>query len=99
MYRVLGYGTVYCTQSEGVHIFSKHKSYMYTFVQPRGCLYFPLKHKSAMYTFVHLSLSPPPPPNTCIILVGVGQINSIQGGGGQKVGGGRDIFKIQGEVG
>ena len=52
MYRVLGYGTVYCTQSGGVHIFSKHKSNRYTFVQPRGCLYFPLKHKSAMYTFV-----------------------------------------------
>ena len=52
MYRVLGYGTVYCTQSGGPHIFSKHKSNMYTFVQPRGCLYFPLKHKSAMYTFV-----------------------------------------------
>ena len=56
MYRVLGYWSVYCTQSGGVHIFSKHKSNMYTFVQPRGggggCLYFPLKHKSAMYTFV-----------------------------------------------
>ena len=36
MYRVLGYWTVYCTQSGGVHIFSKHKSNMYTFVQPRG---------------------------------------------------------------
>ena len=54
MYRVLGYWTVYCTQSGGVHNFLKHKSNMYTFVQPRGgCLYFPLKHKSAMYTFVH----------------------------------------------
>ena len=28
---------------------------------------------------------------------GVGRINSIQGGGGQK-GEGRDIFKIQGEL-
>ena len=36
----------------GVHIFSKHKSNMYTFVQPRGVSIFPLKHKSAMYTFV-----------------------------------------------
>ena len=36
MYRVLGYWTVYCTQSEGVHIFSMHKSNMYTFLQPRG---------------------------------------------------------------
>ena len=37
MYRVLGYWTVYCTQSGGgVHIFSKHKSNMYTFVKPRG---------------------------------------------------------------
>ena len=54
MYRVLGYWTVYCTQSGGggVHIFSKHKSNMYTFVQPRGVSIFPLKHKSAMYTFV-----------------------------------------------
>ena len=34
--------------------------------------------------------------NTCIIFVGVGRIYSIQGGGGQK--GGRDIFKIQGEL-
>ena len=46
MYRVLGYGTVYCTQSGGVHIFSKHKSNMYTFVQPRGGVYiFPLNTK------------------------------------------------------
>ena len=52
MYRVLGYWTVYCTQSRGVHIFSKHKSNMYNFVQPRGVSIFPLKHKSAMYTFV-----------------------------------------------
>ena len=37
--------------------------------------------------------------NTCIILVGVGRIYSIHGGGGQKGGGGRDIFKIQGGVG
>ena len=36
MYRVLGYWTVYCTQSGGSIIFSKHKSNMYTFVQPRG---------------------------------------------------------------
>ena len=52
---VLGYGTVYCTQSGGggVHIFSKHKSNMYTFVQPRGCLYFPLKHKSAIRCHVY----------------------------------------------
>ena len=34
--------------------------------------------------------------NSCIILVGVGMIYSIQGGGGQKAG--RDIFKIQGEL-
>ena len=53
MYKVLGYGTVYCTKSGGgVHIFSKHKSNMYTFVQPRGVSIFPLKHKSAMFTFV-----------------------------------------------
>ena len=35
-----------------VHIFSKRKSNMYTFVQPMGVSIFPLKHKSAMYTFV-----------------------------------------------
>ena len=35
--------------------------------------------------------------NTCIILVGVGRICSIQWGGGQK--GVKDIFKIQGGVG
>ena len=51
MYRVLGYWTVYCTQSGGVHIFSKHKSNMYTFVKPRGVSIFPLKHKSANVYF------------------------------------------------
>ena len=37
--------------------------------------------------------------NTCIILVGVGRIYSIQGGGQKGGGEGRDIFKIQGGVG
>ena len=36
--------------------------------------------------------------NTCIILLGIGRIYSVQGGGDQK-GGGRDMFKIQGGVG
>ena len=37
---------------------------------------------------------------TCIILVGVGRINSIQGEVVKRVGaGGRDIFKIQVGVG
>ena len=37
MYRVLVYGTVHNQGGGGVfHIFSKHKSNMYTFVQPRG---------------------------------------------------------------
>ena len=37
--------------------------------------------------------------NTCIILVGVGRIYSIQGEVVKRGGGGRDIFKIQGGVG
>ena len=38
--------------------------------------------------------------NTCIILVGVGRIYSIQGGGGQKGGRGKGIFsKFQRGVG
>ena len=49
MYRVLGYWTVYCTQSGGVHIFSKHKSNMYTFVQPRGVSIFPPKTCILLY--------------------------------------------------
>ena len=48
----MGLFTVHNQGGGGVHIFSKHKSNMYTFVQPRGCLYFPLKHKSAMFSFV-----------------------------------------------
>ena len=37
--------------------------------------------------------------NTCIILVGVGRIYSIQGGGGEKGGGGKGIFsKFRGEL-
>ena len=47
----MGLFTVH-NQGGGVHIFSKHKSNMYTFEQPRGVSIFPLKHKSAMYTFV-----------------------------------------------
>ena len=50
MYRVLGYWTVYCTQSGGVHIFLKHKSNMYTFVQPRGVSIFsPKTQKCHVY--------------------------------------------------
>ena len=51
MYRVLGYGTVNCTQSGwGVHIFSKHKSNMFTFVQPRGVSIFsPKTQKCHVY--------------------------------------------------
>ena len=50
MYWVLGYWTVYCTQSGGVHIFSKHKSKMYTFVQPWGVSIFsPKTQKCHVY--------------------------------------------------
>ena len=52
MYRVLGYWTVYCTQSGGVHIFQNTKVTCILLYNLGGCLYFPLKHKSAMYTFV-----------------------------------------------
>ena len=69
MYRVLGYGTVYCTQSGGGGgsiFFSKHKINMYTFVQQReGWSRRDPIHKSmykCAYMYVHLSLSPPPPP-------------------------------------
>ena len=47
MYRVIGYWTVYCTQSGGSIFFQNTKV-----TCTGGCLYFPLKHKSAMYTFV-----------------------------------------------
>ena len=36
--------------------------------------------------------------NTCIILVGVGRIYSIQGGGGQRGGGERIFSKFRGEL-
>ena len=52
MHRVLDYGTVYCTQSGGgrVHIFSKRKSNMYTFVQPMGVSIFsPKTQKCHVY--------------------------------------------------
>ena len=49
MYRVLGYWTVYCTQSGRVHIFSNTKVTCILLYNLGGCLYFPLKHKSAMY--------------------------------------------------
>ena len=54
-YRVLGYWTVYCTQSGGSIFFKNTKVtciLLYN-LGGGGCLYFPLKHKSAMYTFVH----------------------------------------------
>ena len=47
---VLGYWTVYCSQSRGVHIFSKHKSNVYNFVQPRGVSIFsPKTQKCHIY--------------------------------------------------
>ena len=54
MYRVLGYWTVYCTQSGGSIFFQNTKVTCILLYNLRGggCLYFPLKHKSAMYTFV-----------------------------------------------
>ena len=48
----MGLFTVHNHGGGGGPYFSKHKSNMFTFVQPRGVSIFPLKHKSAMYTFV-----------------------------------------------
>ena len=53
MYRVLDYWTVYCTQSGRVHIFSKHKSNMYTFVQPRGGVYISPKTQKCHYILMY----------------------------------------------
>ena len=41
---------LFTLHNQGVHIFSKHKSYMYTFVQPRGVSIFsPKTQKCHVY--------------------------------------------------
>ena len=50
MYRVLGYGTVYCTQPGESIFFQNTKVTCILLYNLGGVAIFPLKHKSAMYT-------------------------------------------------